>query len=35
MYKISYERRAYELVDVRSLFLVISHRSMENNTLGL
>ena len=33
--KNSYERRAYESVDVRSLFWVISHWSAESSTLGL
>ena len=33
--KFSYERRAYESVDVRSLFWVISHRSKESSTLGV
>ena len=33
--KISYECRAYESVDVRSLFWVISHRSAESSTPGL
>ena len=33
--KISYEYRAYESVDVRSLFWVISHRSAESGTAGL
>ena len=32
---ISYVRRAYESVDVRSLFWVISHRSKESSTPGL
>ena len=30
--KNSYERRAYESVDIRSLFWVISHRSTESST---
>ena len=33
--KISYERRAYESVDVRNLFWVISHRPAESSTPGL
>ena len=33
--KNSYERRAYESVDVRSLFCVISHRSAESSITGL
>ena len=33
--KNSYERRAYESVDVRSLFLFIPHRSTETSTPGL
>ena len=33
--KISYERRDYESVDVRSLFWVVSHRSAESSTPGL
>ena len=33
--KNSYERSAYESVDVRSLFWVISHRSTESSTPGL
>ena len=31
----SNDRRAYESVDVMSLFWVISHRYMESNTPGL
>ena len=33
--KISYERRAYESVDVRSLFWVIPHTCKETSTSGL
>ena len=33
--KNSYKRRAYESVDVRSLFWVMSHRSTESSTPGL
>ena len=33
--KYSYERRAYESVDVRSLFWVIPHRSTETSSQGL
>ena len=33
--KISYKRRAYESVDVRSLFWIISHGFTESSTPGL
>ena len=33
--KISYERRVYESVDVRSLFWVTSHRFTESRAWGL